>query len=29
MGATLRIGRLAGIELRISSTWLIIFALVV
>jgi Zn-dependent protease/CBS domain-containing protein len=28
-GGTLRIGRLAGIELRISSSWLIIFALVV
>ena len=28
-GGALRIGRLAGIELRISSTWLIIAALVV
>jgi Zn-dependent protease len=28
-GSTLRVGRLAGIELRISSTWLVIFALVV
>jgi Zn-dependent protease len=29
LGGALRIGRLAGIELRISSTWLIIAALVV
>ena len=28
-GGALRVGRLAGIELRISSTWLIIAALVV